>query len=387
MPPDAPNNQPIDRLLDRLVDALKHRNDPQGAVQKWLRRVKRLSLWLTAAYVVALFAILAGMEYCGEKHWLTSFLMFLPPQGWLVPLAFLTPWCLLFNRRACWLHLICVLWVGLVYMNPQWSRQLAPNGPTIKVLTNNIGQHGSKGPTDLIRTEDPDIIVLQEAGRGPQFARTFTNYSVAAHSEFTLLSKFPIKSSAHLPIRSIFNEPVAARFELDCHGQTLVVYNIHFTSPRRELESLRGLGFLAALFGREGGHGRKVRKLNADFWKRQLEDVDAVMEHIRKETHPVLIAGDFNSPDHGVIYHRFAREWTDAFDARGRGFGFTFPGFTRNPLTLFGPWLRLDYVYSGKELVPLHCHTEADRRSQHRGVVATFEFKPLEGNTKKGAVE
>ena len=41
---------------------------------------------------------------------------------------------------------------------------------------------------------------------------------------------------------------------------------------------------------------------------------------------------------------------TDAFTRAGRGWGLTFPGVTRNPLTVFGPWLRLDYFFVGPRL-------------------------------------
>ena len=99
------------------------------------------------------------------------------------------------------------------------------------------------------------------------------------------------------------------------------------------------------------------------------------MARVAAETDPVIVAGDFNLPARGQAYHRFAQDLTDTFEARGRGYGFTFPGRTRNPFSLFGPWLRLDLVFVSRDWRVLSSLVEPKRPSQHRAVVATFEIK------------
>jgi vancomycin resistance protein VanJ len=79
-------------------------------------------------------------------------------------------------------------------------------------------------------------------------------------------------------------------------------------------------------------------------------------------------------PSRGHIHGLFASHLTDAFAACGRGYGLTFPGYTSNPLTLFGPWLRIDYLFAGRGFKPIYCNTERERKSQHRAVAARFEM-------------
>jgi hypothetical protein len=80
-------------------------------------------------------------------------------------------------------------------------------------------------------------------------------------------------------------------------------------------------------------------------------------------------------PSNGHIRRIFSGELRDAFAECGRGYGFTFPGFTRNPLSLFQPWLRLDYLFAGRGFRPCYVRTEPGRPSQHRAVAAGFVFE------------
>ena len=93
---------------------------------------------------------------------------------------------------------------------------------------------------------------------------------------------------------------------------------------------------------------------------------------LSRETLPFIVCGDFNTPDHGIIYHTVSRGLTDAHLHAGRGWGLTFPGATRNPLSLHGPWLRLDYAFAGRGWQPVYCSPEPGRRSQHCAVAAHF---------------
>jgi endonuclease/exonuclease/phosphatase (EEP) superfamily protein YafD len=105
------------------------------------------------------------------------------------------------------------------------------------------------------------------------------------------------------------------------------------------------------------------------------EAAKELADRIARETDPVIVAGDFNTPARGRVYHAFANELVDTFEKRGRGFGFTFPGKTRNPFSLFGPWLRLDIIFAGKDWRVVDHIVEPDRPAQHRAVVSTLELR------------
>ncbi|MBA2594298.1 MAG: endonuclease/exonuclease/phosphatase family protein [Gammaproteobacteria bacterium] len=80
----------------------------------------------------------------------------------------------------------------------------------------------------------------------------------------------------------------------------------------------------------------------------RIQLAQKLMERLRSEKHPFLVVGDFNAPSPGYIRRIFSAELTDAAAAKGRGYGLTFPGATLNPLSLFGPWLRIDYIFASK---------------------------------------
>ena len=367
-------NTLFDRLLDWIVRVVKDRRNPQGILQTALRWTRRTLLAATLAYVIFLLTLLAALEWHGERNWLLSFLLYLPAQGWLLPLLPLTPLCLIFRPRLCLWHLFCLVAVLFFYMDYHWSRWPEPKGPTIKLITNNRGEANRQSLTPFIEAENPDLIALQEAGRLSAFAQAYPNHHVAAHDEFTLISKFPIKASGVLPAPTFKGKTVAAWFELDCRGQTLIVYNIHMPSPRRDLDQLRGLGFPALVFSSAESRYGRMRREYQESWALRRQVALELRDVVAREQRPCLIAGDLNVPAHGYTYHLFAARFADAFDKRGRGYGFTLPGTTRNPLSLFGPWLRIDYIFSNTVLKPVYCRTEPHRKSQHRAVVATFEW-------------
>ena len=155
---------------------------------------------------------------------------------------------------------------------------------------------------------------------------------------------------------------LAARFEVQIGGQPVALYSIHFLTPRAY--------FMEILRGR-----LRTGLVDVQAWtSAKAESARAVTALIAAERIPAVIAGDLNTPDHGYIYHLFSRVAVDAFAKAGSGWGLTFPGSTHNPVAFFGPWLRLDYLFSTGGLEPLSCYPEPGRRSQHCAVVGRFRL-------------
>jgi endonuclease/exonuclease/phosphatase (EEP) superfamily protein YafD len=362
--------------LDRLAAALNDRKNPQGTVHRTLQKVGSALKWLTIGYAILLVLLLIGLEWFPERYWLLSFFLFVPAQMWLLPLAPLTPVCLLFRPKLAWIHLGCSVLVLYFFMDFRISGSPRVEGPELTLMTNNTGENAHTSLAPFIKLENPDFVAMEDSvSYAMATAREFPDMVFAQQDQFALLSKYPIKNSGVVPILTHKQFPVAAWFEVDCRGQTIIIYAVHMLSPRANLEGMKGVGFFAALFGREGRHGSRLRLATRDFWEEQVRVASALAEYLKKETRPFLVCGDFNVPDHGGIYHTFASEWTDAFAARGNGYGFSFPGYTRNPMTGFGPWLRLDQIWSPPAFRPVYCRVEPGRKSQHRAVVARFEVK------------
>ncbi len=375
MTTESNNQMPLVTALERLLKALKDRDNPQNGLQKAIKWLRHGLLALNLAYALILTLILALLEWRAESHWFLSFALFIPAQMWLLPIVLLAPLTFLLQPRWCLLHAGCIILVLFVYMDPQLASSRTPTGPAVTILTNNRGQDNKQSPSNYVEAQRPDIIVYQEAGKGAAYAKAYPTLNVRAMDEFTLISRFPIKQLDLLPLYGLNRHPLAMRAVLDWNGQDLVIYNIHLSSPREELQPLAMGGILSALFGRPGGYGDTLKSKSAAFWKHQREMAAEIIKLAKAEKAPTIIAGDFNVPNHGMIYGSFRREFTEAFEEAGGGYGLNFPGFTRNPLTGFGPWLRLDNIFSNGQLRPLECQAEPGRRSQHRAMVATFELK------------
>ena len=347
-----------------------------GTVTRALALLRNALGRLTLAYVPALLIAMIALEWWGERLWVFSLLLYAPAQTLLLPLLVLTPLCLLLRRRLCLWHLACVLVLAFGYMTFSWSGSARRDERTISAVTFNFGESSRPQFAAFIEREKPDVILLQDArNRGPEFAAKMPGTFVAGQGEFVCVSRFPIRTSALLAEPNWAGRPVAARFEVQVKDRTLVFYSVHMPTPRRELSRFLGgrrvLGDLVGRRHREPGFG------NYSEWVAQrIALARALAKVFQEEKQPFIVAGDFNTPDHGIIYHLFADEMEDAFDEAGRGWGLTFPGTTRNPLAGFGPWLRLDYFFTGRGWRAVECRPEPGTKSQHKAVLARFAPLP-----------
>lgn len=339
---------------------------------KWLRRLLRGASW---AYAMFLVALLLAMRWIGEGNYGIAFLLYLPPATWLLPLLILFPAALLLAPRHCLLHVGCVMAVLVLFMQPQWASPIEPTSPTFTLVSNNIGQKGRHSLRPFLEAEQPDFIVLQDArGRARRYADLYPGepeMQVSQLRRLALVSRYPIIEAEPVELGIERSHGVAARFEVEWNETRMVIYNIHLPTPRHDLNALRWGAFITAFipFGQEERHQAYQKA-----WDRRLKIAETLAGQIELETLPVILAGDFNTPGHGPVYREFASRWRDAFRVRGRGYGFTLPGQTRNPLSLFGPWLRLDYIFYSTELECVYFRTEPDRASQHRAVSARLQL-------------
>ena len=350
--------------------------------------MQRLLTWsrfllgaMTAVYCVALLALLYGLEYRAEEHPFLSTGMYLPPWGWLLPLAVLAPLSLLFYARLLIPQVLCVPVVLFAFMDLRWHNWPVALNPTIKLVTNNIGESHKTSFKDFADLQAADLIALQDANasaRGPKIAEQYPDRYVVGKDQFILVSKFLIRAADALPWPdpAAPQQRVAAWFEVEAHGQPLLIFMVHMPTPRDQIVAMKGLGAFSALLGREGGHGSKVREENAAFFKQQMKLAQDIVALTKTAKVPFIVCGDFNVPTHGEIYRLYRDNWIEAFNVCGQGVGATFPGDSHIP-----PWLRLDNIYCGKTgLRPVHAEAEAGRKSQHLSLAATFE---LTGGRKK----
>ena len=198
--------------------------------------------------------------------------------------------------------------------------------------------------------------------------------------EFVLVSRYESKNSGFVPELWGKSGPAGVWFEVDYHGTPIVVYNIHLPTPRPDFERLRGAGFLAELSRGGGIYSKEVRQRFQQSMDERAELLRKLRERLDKEDRPFFVLGDFNIPSGGYLHGLLADKYTDAFAEKGCGYGWTFPGQTRNPLSLFGPWLRIDYIFSSVDWQTLDCVVEPRQPAQHRAVAAKFVLRKPSGS-------
>ena len=347
-----------------------------GTVRRAVAWLRRALGWATYGYAAALLGALLALEWRAERLWVFSLLLYAPPPVLLAPLGVLTPLCALLRRPLCWVHGGCAAVLFFGYMTCRWHPAAQGGDGSLSAVTFNFGESNRPQFAAFLEAEKPDVILLQDArGYGPQMAGKVPGSFVAGHDQFVCVSKYPIQKSALLAEPQWAGHPVAARFEVLVNGQALVFYSVHLPTPRQELSRFLGgrrvLGDLVGRRHREPGFGNYSEWLAA-----RIALAEALARVFAEEKEPFIVAGDFNMPDHGLIYHRFASEMTDAFAAEGRGWGLTFPGGKGRYVRLFGPWLRLDYFFAGRGWRAVECRPEPGGLSQHKAVLARFAPLP-----------
>lgn len=348
-----------------------------GNLARTLSWLRRALVWVTASYVGGLLFLLLGLEWWGERNWVFSLLLYAPIQMCLLPLVVLTPVCLLFRWRLVLWHLAAVVMLLFGYMTFRWHSVPPVSGSELKAVTFNFGESSRTQFMSFLEAEKPDVILLQDArNRGAELAAKIPGMYSSDLGQFAFLSKFPIQKATVVDSAQTEGQPVAVRYEIQFQGRTTAIYNVHLPTPRQQLSRFLGgrrvLGDLVGHGHREVGYGNY-----RDWIHERIRLGKALAKVLAEEKSPMLVGGDFNTPDHGYIYHMFASEMTDAFPKVGRGWGLTFPGSTHNPIALYGPWLRIDYFFVGSGWRVTECRPEPGRKSQHKAVFARFLPQPV----------
>lgn len=335
--------------------------------------VARWILWgLLALYSLGFILGLLLTRYVAEGFWLTTVALYAAPGLWLAPMLLFVPAALLLERRQLLIHPFLVAFLLFFHMGWRPGGGGDPAKADFVILSNNIGQRGKTSFRNYQESMVPDVILLQEVGgRVYKHERDFPGYQGVASGEFGILSRHPILEAEPVPGLEL---PVASRFRILLGNKEVVLYNVHLPTPRRNLQRLRGNGFLHSMATGGGLFSSKLRGEFQKFMDRNLRLVEQIAGAASKEQVPVILAGDFNAPAQGRVARLMAGTFQDTHREAGGGCGFTFPGITRNPFSFFGPSLRIDHVYANEDLRPVGCAVEPRRHTQHLAIAAGFDL-------------
>ncbi|MCY4020977.1 MAG: endonuclease/exonuclease/phosphatase family protein [Chloroflexi bacterium] len=367
-------------------------------MQRLVRRLSGPVSHLAAFYaaLVALFTLLRLMRVSG--FWLIDLANTFAPY-WYMPLALTFPLSIIVARHGtalsrlgknpCWgpqkakrhrqalllqlrerwsvLLQIALILVGLFWF--AWAGRYKaiepPQGATFSLVTFNV--QGSNAEldeaTDWLLSAGADIIVLQETAEGydHRLERLYDTYAHEDHiaGSVRIFSRYPILERQ---ILSIEDDPgrLALRLLLDQDRRELAVYAVHLALPQANWHPSAHFALDMLLRYNEARRNAQARRL---------------LEIIRDESKPYLVAGDFNMSDSSLIYDEIAARINDAWRDAGTGAGRTWPvaeviGLPR----IVHPFLRIDYIWHSDELRTVAASIGGPIGSDHLPVKAVFEW-------------
>lgn len=329
---------------------------------------KTLARFIVTVVAAVVLVICVAYKVGPEHSSAISFLQYIPYYVFLFPafIAFLISFKLTMRWRllaGTALFLVPTVMMGLVI----GIRDLGTEH--IRVMTYNVKDYitldnegGFANIADEIARHDPDILILQDAGRinsrfeeVPATVRSlFGNRQVYAFGQYTVASRYPL-SGCH-PGEIAFRE-----FEhtyVYCTVNTgftqIDLYTAHFLSPREGLNAVR-----------------HERLSGIEEWEQNVADrlmqAASLAKDVRSSLRPIILAGDFNAPDSSLVVRRLVEAGVrDAFSSAGLGYGYSY-GHSLRPGISF---LRIDHIFVSPSIGVADCFVGGKLASPHRPVIA-----------------
>ena len=238
---------------------------------------------------------------------------------------------------------------ALLFLGFTWHPARAIHPATSVLLTYNIAR-GRLGNAERLvepasRLPNADIITLAGNQRralavyrhpaSPGCPAT-SSRAPARGAEVLTLSRFPVVSTREISLPGTTRRFLVTRLRTP-QGE-LSVINVHFSTVM----------FSRVLDG-QVQTTRRNRQNQLDILRREAAAVQG----------PLIVAGDFNTPPRGRIYRALAAQFSDAWDAAGRGLGYTFVSAQ--------PSLRIDHVFA-RGLKVVSAEVQLPGGSDHRAL-------------------
>jgi len=345
---------------------------------EWLKKTvvvtrgMRLFLkWASVVYVAGLVLLLAYLDRYGGSGSISGFFLFIPPFVWLVPMVALLPLSAFLYPRACWLYAVAIM-LSLAYTYKNAGGHPIAGQEDLVILSNNLADRTLNDFWKFFDEQKPDIAALQYDYMLNGVGRV--GFYKTRVSEFGLFSKYPIMQSEGVPGMVGERGFIAARFVVDFKGQPIAIYSVHMPTPRWVI---LGLYSDTRPFSTELGKVTVTRngaENYSRYWERRRELNKILLDALEMEKLPFIVVGDFNMPDHGVLYREWRSCFQDVFTECGKGTGLSFPGGMDPFFKLRGPWFRIDYQFCGKEWLPLSLQVESCKTAKHLALVGRYHF-------------
>lgn len=289
----------------------------------------------------------------------------------LLNIIFVIYWVI--QLRARFLLSFVVLFISYFYFNVFYeiSTPLDPKNysNTLSVLSYNVrlfNAYEKKGKdkkafdlvNKMIKERNPDVLCIQEyykpnkidfSGYPYQYIHYKRSNLKLGHAIF---SKYPLINKGAFDFSDSFNNTLYA--DVVKNGDTIRLYNLHLQSH----------GIIPQVKYLQETDTQKLRRRIASSFEKQQNQINAILAHKRKTSHPVIISGDFNNTPFSYSYRKLKDGMKDSFRDRGNGLGTTFL-FDKFPL-------RIDYIFASKKLDVLNFETLEETSSDHFAIEGLY---------------
>jgi vancomycin resistance protein VanJ len=313
---------------------------------------------LCILYLAVLIGLICYIRLWGDRSPLGTIVLFSPRWLFALPLALLFPLAGWLDRKLLILPGIAAMVVlfGLLGFSIGWRRWLPSSpavAPAIRVLTFNTHFDTLRIPAlaDYIQQMQPDVVTLEEWNAGPLSAVLKTGgWHCVQCGENILASRF------------VLDEASLRQYDAFFHCNVLLpsgpidVAVLHLSSPHTALRD--------AMEDYSNASPEIQENIS---WR--SEQAAAIHRFMQKQKLPLVLAGDFNLVPDSIIFRENFADLTDAFEAGGFGFGYTF----------FNRWtrVRIDHVLMDNSFRCKDCFVGPFLGSPHRPVIA--DLVPLRG--------
>lgn len=328
-----------------------------------------------------------------EDFALPAFFGLAYPYLLLVNIIIVIIWAMLLKFEA--LISVVIIALGLTHFSNyiQLTKSGGNKSNTFKVISYNVrlfnyfenknGINSQKKVIEFLKSQDPDIICLQEffvvgspaesdafikktlGSKYYSHIKVLANgknryYGIATYSKYPIIRKGEIihPGSSSLSIYT----------DVKINSDTFRIYNNHLQSFRLGRMERTFMEELMASENKETiGDVKKIsRSLKKGFIKRSLQ-AQVVKENIARSKFPVIVAGDFNDTPVSYAYRKIRKGLNDSFVNSGYGAGFTYRGNY--------PPNRIDYILYDNSLSSTFFEIKKVKYSDHYPIVAYFRKK------------
>lgn len=259
------------------------------------------------------------------------------------------------DRRQLWRHARWPLlaWSVLaIGFSEVWRIVLLPRGEPgeVRVVTLNTGGD-MMGAMREVAELDPDIVLLQESAMLPSEEKAVAQVFGPGHEVIVGVDASVIVRGRIVGSELPTTNHTFVRAELE-GGRAIEIVSLRMMAPIARLDYWR----------------KDCWQGYARHRERHLDELAEIWRSVQrmKSDAPLVFGGDFNLvPDKGE-QEVLGDELTDSFLAAGRGWYATALSET--------PFFRIDKVWSSRELRALGTSSHRSRVSDHRYVVADFDW-------------